>query len=593
MFDIVQKHQRTVQTILLLTIAGFALFGIASYLDFSSDAYLAKVGSHKIYSKDLDRYNAKDTSEKTALLMRLVNNQLLIQASQDDHIVVTDEQLKEAIMQVPDFMTNKKFDLNKYKNFIKYNGISANRIEEIMREQEAIDVWLKFYKNSYFIAPNITNELLDLMSKEITVEQHIISSKDFLDKVEVSQSDIEQYYKNHLNNYKIPARSQISYVEIKPENVVSKIVVNNNDIDDYLKKNPSTAPASQYHAAHILFSVDKNASAKDIEKIKNTAENILKELKTDPNKFAEYAKKYSGDKGSAVNGGDLGFFDPNTMVPEFKAKVITMKTGEISDLVKTQYGFHIIKMIAIKSGDIIQKEEARTKLIDLKAKELIKNIVNGSDISSDSSLSQIAAANNAAISSATVIIGNNNPIEDFNDSNFQQVIVSNHNDTKLHKIFVNDHAYFMVIKEFTPEKQQTINEVKDGIAQLIKLPKAHVLANKYSDEQIKDLNNGKSSLQFNNKMTVSLMSGNKDISQDTIKELFNYNGKYPYYTQTANNSGDTVIYKVSGTSINQKLLDQNKMFMPQLQEQNYMQELALFVNNLKNKYPVNLKLDKV
>jgi hypothetical protein len=64
------------------------------------------------------------------------------------------------------------------------------------------------------------------MSKEITVEQHIISSKDFLDKVEVSQSDIEQYYKNHLNNYKIPARSQISYVEIKPENVVSKIVVN-------------------------------------------------------------------------------------------------------------------------------------------------------------------------------------------------------------------------------------------------------------------------------------------------------------------------------------------------------------------------------
>lgn len=593
MFNVVQRHQKSVQAILLLTIAGFALFGIASYLDFSGDAYIAKVGSHKIYSKDLERYNTKDNNDKTSLVMRLVNNQLLIQASQDNHIAITDDQIKQAIMQVPDFLTNKHFDINKYKNFIKYNGISANRIEDIMREQEAVDLWIKFYKDSYFIAPAINEELLNLMSKELTVEQHVFETKDFLDKTTVSDKEVQDYYKNNINRYKIPAISDISYVEIKPDDLKNTISITDEEVESYLKKNQIVA-TPQYHAAHILFNIGKNATDQEVSTVKHQAEAVLKELKADQNKFAEMAKKYSGDKGSATQGGDLGFFDPNTMVPEFKQKVITMKVGEISDLVKTQFGFHIIKMIAIKPAETIQKEQAKVKLLENKSKDMIKTLVSTTKPDSDTNLAKIANLHSTSVKYGKIVISSSNAMEDFNDSSLQQLIVSNHEDTKkINKIVVNDHAYFIIINKFDPEQQQTLDQVKSHIEDVLKQPKAKNIALKTSNEQIKLLQSNKLSIKFENENKVSLMSGNKDIPQDTIKELFSHGGKAPYFVSGMNNNGDPVIYQVSQITINQQLLEQNKMFMPQLTEQNYMQELALFVNNLKNKYPVTLKLEKI
>ena len=115
----------------------------------------------------------------------------------------------------------------------------------------------------------------------------------------------------------------------------------------------------------------------------------------------------------------------------------------------------------------------------------------------------------------------------------------------------------------------------------------------FAPSEIKKLEQGQSKLIFKDKTTVNLMSGSANITEDTIRQLFNYTGKYPYYIQGVTKKGDNVIYKVNSIAVNQKLLEQNKVFLPQMMQQNYMQQLALLVDNLKNEYSVSLKLNKI
>lgn len=601
MFNIVQKHQKAVQIILLLTMSGFAFFGIANYLNFSSDAYIAKVGSHKIYYKDLEKYDVKNEQEKTHLLMQLVNNQLLITEAQSKQMLIPAKQVQKAIMQIPDFMTNKTFDLDKYKAFIKSNDISATKIEDIVRDQEVVNNWLQFYKNSYFAADEINNELLNLISKEVSLEQNILTATNFLDQVTVTESEINNYYQKHLNNYQLPAYSKISFIKLQVNDVLKNVTINDLDITNYLKDHPDTKlPAPQYHAAHILLAIDSHATAETIQATKKKADDIIEKIRKDPSKFASYAKQYSTDQSSAVNGGDLGFFDANNMVPEFKNKIITMKVGEISEPVKTQFGFHIIKMIAIKDPSLVQKEAIKSKLIKQKAEELLKNIYNNYDINSESNINNIANQYNQTISDTKILINSDNTVADFNNSQFQKIIEDYHNNeinhqtnNKVQKILLNNNAYFFIIQQFQSAEQQPMTAVIDDIKQQIKLPQAFQLANQYGSEEIKKLEQGQSKLIFKDKTTVNLMSGSANITEDTIRQLFNYTGKYPYYIQGVTKKGDNVIYKVNSIAVNQKLLEQNKVFLPQMMQQNYMQQLALLVDNLKNEYSVSLKLNKI
>mgnify|MGYP000284702247 CR=1 FL=1 len=154
MFHLVDKNQKLVKWIMIAVIASFVVWGIGGYLGMSGDdGYLAKVGSHKIYSKDLDQamnQEQQQNNDKMQVLFGLINRQLLLNSFEDNRLTVTKDQLQQEIAKIPAFQTNGQFDLKKYEEFLSQRMISAEQFQEDIKQQILLTEFLDFFKGSYF-----------------------------------------------------------------------------------------------------------------------------------------------------------------------------------------------------------------------------------------------------------------------------------------------------------------------------------------------------------------------------------------------------------------------------------------------------------
>ena len=191
---------------------------------------------------------------------------------------------------------------------------------------------------------------------QIKVAYVVFDPKSFEDKVTVEETDLRTFYQNNQDRYMEPEKREIAYVLLNMEDLEKDIHPGDEEIKRYYDENAAKfAREKQVRAQHILFRVKPDAPEAEVEKIRAEAQKILDEAKKGKD-FAELAKKYSQDEGSAKKGGELGFFTAKQMEPAFSAAAFALKPGEISDLVRTPYGFHIIKSEEIA--------EARTAPLD-------------------------------------------------------------------------------------------------------------------------------------------------------------------------------------------------------------------------------------
>ncbi len=386
MFDFVRKHTRLFQFILLILILpSFAFVGMQGYTSMmdGANAGVASVNGRKITQAEWDaaqrdqaervrRQNptidAKllDSPEaKRQALEGLVTERTLKVAADQQHFTPSPEAVAARFWADPQFAFLRNADGTVNKALLAAQGMTPSIFLERLRQDYALRQVTGPIESSPTVgtaSPKLAFDAL-LQQREVQVQRFDI--KDFAAKLAPTDAEIEAFYKEPANaaKFQLPESAQIQYVVLDIDALKKDVKFTEDDLQTYYKENAARfGVPEERRASHILIKADRSAPAEERAKAKAKAEEILAQVRKNPGDFAALAKKNSQDEGSAANGGDLDFFGRGAMVKEFDAAVYAMKPGEISNLVETDFGYHIIQLTGTRGGDKKPFEAVRAEV---------------------------------------------------------------------------------------------------------------------------------------------------------------------------------------------------------------------------------------
>lgn len=373
MFDFFRSKMKLFMGLLFIPLViGFVLFGVQGYDRFKDgkDA-VAKVGGTEISRQELDNAHRREVERRLAAspnldrallesdaarqatLERMVAERVLSLAAQKQHISTPDQRLVRELAQDPaiaSFRTpDGKLDIKRYEEALRAQGMTPEIYENSLRQDIARRQVLQGVTESALLPAAVAQSALNAYFERREVQVARFAPADFAAKVQVSDADVEAYYKANGAQFQSPEQVDIEYVLLDLDAVARRVSLNEADLRAYYEQNSAKqAQNEQRRASHILLTVPSGASAADKAKIKEKAQALLAELRKAPARFAELAKANSQDPGSASKGGDLDFFTRGTMVKPFEDAAFALEKGQISDLVESEFGFHIIQLTDIR-----------------------------------------------------------------------------------------------------------------------------------------------------------------------------------------------------------------------------------------------------
>ncbi len=313
----------------------------------------------KQYNIKIDRKMIKQFHLKEQVLNSLINRTLLYQEAKKAGIRVSDDEVRDFVITIPAFKVNGVFSKRRYVEVLRYNRIKPAEFEDKVR----FDLTMAKFQNSIADGIIVTNEevkqMYNTFNKKVKLGFIKIPFKDFLSKVSFTDNQLKEYYNKNKEKFRIPEKRDISYIEISKNYFLENYKISDKKLKEYYENHISDFKVpDRIRARHILFRT--NGNKEHDKKALEKAKEVLKKLKNGAN-FIEMAKKYS-EGPSAKNGGDLGYFTRGEMVPAFEKAAFALKKGEISGIVKTRFGYHIIKVIDIQKAHTKTFKEAKLEI---------------------------------------------------------------------------------------------------------------------------------------------------------------------------------------------------------------------------------------
>lgn len=346
-----------------LIIITFALFGIQEYAQGEKKTAVAVVNGEDITATDFlklyhrqkarlqqqfgDMYDqiVKDDQLRDQVLNALIESSVVEQWAKSHNMAITDAELSMVIQSAKVFQKDGKFDQATYENILTRNGLTVGGFEQEQRDFLLENQSRQLTSISQMAPESLFKQLVDLQYQQRKMNYLRIDQKPLMKMAEITQDQMHSYYDKHKQQYVIPQQISIDYVLLSEDELSKKIKVTDDALQAYYQDNKDqfTEP-EQRQASHILIRIDGKTSA---EQALKKVQEIRKQIVAGAD-FAEMAKKYSQDPGSAKLGGDLGLFQQGMMVPAFDKAVFSMKVNEISEPVKTNFGYHLIKLTKIE-----------------------------------------------------------------------------------------------------------------------------------------------------------------------------------------------------------------------------------------------------
>jgi len=395
MFDFVRNNTKIMMGILfLLIIPSFVLFGLEGYSRFNDKgAVVAKVNGNKInqtdwdaaHKREVDRIRASmpnidaklfDTAEaKYATLERLVRDQVISAAAQKLQLVASDTRLARELQQSPAIAALRnadgKLDMERYKQLAASQGMTPEMFEMQVRADLSNRQVIQGVQASAYATSAQTQTAMNAFMQRREVQILNFPAADYLSKITVSDADLQAYYDKNKDKYQSSESAEIEYIVLDIESLRQSITLNEQDLKSYYEQNlQRLSNKEERRASHILITAAKDSPEAEKKIARAKAEELLKLVKAKPASFADIARKNSQDPGSAVKGGDLDFFGRGAMVKAFEDAAFSMKTSDISDLVESEFGYHIIQLTDIKAAKAQSFESMRPSLeADLKKQQ--------------------------------------------------------------------------------------------------------------------------------------------------------------------------------------------------------------------------------
>jgi peptidyl-prolyl cis-trans isomerase D len=551
MFDFAQRNKRTMQIVFALVVLPFAFWGVDSYTRSNkSDNAAATVDGEKIsqqqfanelrqqqdrlreqLGQSLDPAILDSVEMKRSVLDKLVSQRLMLATAHHAKMIATDDAVANVIGGIEAFRVDGKFDKSRYASVLANQGMSTLGFEARIREdllwQQVKDTYLQ---NGY-TSLNVVDNIIRLNEQQRTVSIAPVSFQSFLGKTDVSDDEMKKYYNQNLTEFEIREQAKVEYVKFSVDNLMTNINIDEEESRRYYAEHKSEfGTPEERKASHILFATAGGAKKAEVDAAHTQAEKVLEQVRTTPDKFADLARKYSEDPGSASNGGDLGFFGRGMMTKPFEDAAFTLKPGEISGLVQTDFGFHIIKLTDVKPSSIPPYEKVKSEIVarlkmqkaSAKYAEMAEQFSNTVYEQSDT-LKPAADLTGSKIEQAGWIFNGGETGDIWTAKMLQAVfndeVIKNKRNTAAIEVAPNTLVAARVT-DYKPSAVREFDEVKDAIRAKLKLKQARQLATNQGIEMLSRLKSGdKSNVAWEPAQNITRAKYGS-LSAELVKAIF-------------------------------------------------------------------------
>lgn len=566
-----------VKIILSLIIFSFVFAGVGSYLAGGNDIPAAKVGDQEISRQQLDRayQNERAIMQQQAgevftalmgnpdyvqrfrqnILDRMVNDVLIEQKAAELGLRASDDQIKQAIRNLPEFQRDGRFNNDLYQAGLRRAGYSSEQFAEYMRQQLVRQQLINALQGSEFVLNSELESTYELEAQTRTVRSLTLPVSDFIAKVDVTEQEMKDYYESNTAQFIRPEQVKVAYVELTGEDVAEVAEVTEDEIVEFYEANKAKYGVPERRKVSHILVQGKGTEAKE------KAEAFLSELQNGAD-FNALAQEKSEDTFSAKNGGSLNWIEPGAMDSAFEEAAFALaNTGDISDVVQSNFGFHIIRLDDVTESDLPPLEEKRDEIVaQLKLNKAADGFYKLSSkfakvaFEQDKSLEPAAEAINAevkhteyfALEEAEGLMAN---------SDIQAAITSFDVQEKgLNSELIElapEHVVVLRLEDTKPQAVLPFEDVESTIETTLATQEATQLAQQEAETLLVSLRDGSelsAEYSFSNAQDVGRISADRSVS-DLAFTLAKPDGEAPTYGLTTKDSGDVVLVALDKVNV--------------------------------------------
>ncbi|HSG23825.1 MAG TPA: SurA N-terminal domain-containing protein [Azonexus sp.] len=618
MFDAVRNNKRIVQVFLALIVLPFAFFGLDSYVRSGGGGDdLATIGDIKITQQqfqqalrdqqerlraqmkgELDPKLLDNPEARKAILDDLVDQRLLMLEASKKKMFVSDDTIRRTIGTIDAFKVDGKFSTERYEAALRGQNMTPASFEAQLRQDLTLQQLAGAIGQSGVIPRTVIDRVLAIQTEKREVMEHRLTLDSYLDKVKLADGAAKKFYDENAKQFELPEQAKAEYVVLSMETIGAQLAVSEAEVKAWYDghKDKFLQPEER-RASHILIASEKLGK----DKARAKAEEVLKAVQKNPSSFADLAKKNSDDPGSAEKGGDLGYFGSGMMVKPFEEATLKLKEGEISGIVESDFGFHIIKLTGIHAAKEKPLAEVKGEIeAELKKTASSRKFAEAAETFSNmvyeqaDSLKPVAEKFNLTIKQSDWLDRQakpaNGPLanEKVLAALFTEDSIKNKRNTESVEIAPNTLVAARIV-EHKPASLQPFDGLKANIESLLTRQEAQVLAKKDGESKLEAVKKGEDKLAWGAAKSVSRMDA-RLIPPAAAPAVFKMDtAKLPSYTGVELPGTGYALFKLTKVNAGETLDDARKQAMlTQLGNLSAQEEMRLYLDSLRARYKVQI-----
>ena len=618
MFDAVRNNKKIVQIFLALITLPFAFFGLDSYVRSGGTGEdVAKIGDVKITQQQFqqalrdqqDRLRAQEGGQldpklldnpvaRKAILDDLIDQRLLLLEASKKKMFVSDAAIRQTIGAIDAFKVDGQFSTERYETALRAQGMSPAGFEAQLRQDLTLQQLAGAIGQSGVLSRTVSDRVLAMQTEKREVMEYRLPLDSYLDKVKLADDAAKKFYDENDKQFELPEQARAEYVELSMEAIGAQLAVTEAEVKAWYDGHKDRYQQPEERgASHILIGLEKLGK----DKAKAKAEEVFKAVQKNPASFAELAKKNSDDPGSAEKGGDLGYFGRGMMVKPFEDATLALKEGEISGIVESDFGFHIIKLTGIHAAKEKPLAEVKGEIeAELKKVAGSRKFAEAAEAFSNTvyeqadSLKPVAEKFNLTIKQSDWLGRQAKPVngplanEKLLAALFSDDSIKNKRNTEAVEIAANTLVAARIV-EYKPASLQPFDSVKVNIETLLKRQEAQILAKKEGESKLDAVKKGEDKLVWGAAKSVSRMDS-RLIPPLAVAAVFRMDSaKLPAYTGVELPGMGYALFKLSKVEAGDKLDEARQQAMlTQLGNLMAQEEMRLYLDSLRSRYKVEI-----
>ncbi|MDG6098182.1 peptidylprolyl isomerase [Alteromonas sp. ZYF713] len=612
--------------IIALIVLSFVFAGVSSYVSSSGSSAAAEVNGEPISQQDVERaYQAQRArleaqfgegisalfSDENYLrdfrmnvLDRLIADTLIEQKAKELGMRVSDKQIRDAITAMPEFQTEGSFDNERYLMLLRQNGFQPSDFRDYMRQQMTREQLSRAVQASDFSLPEEVSLAHRLQGQTRNADYLIVDSAPFAASVELSDEEVQAFYDENISRFDTQEKVNLAYVTLAVDDLKADVSVSEEEIEQEYQNNIALYKTTEERrVSHILieFGDDKDAA-------KEKAESLLAEVEQGAD-FAELAEANSADTFSAENGGDLDFITAGMMDPSFDdAAFAISNVGETSEVIETEFGYHIIKLTDMKPVEVTPlaevRDEIEAQLLTDKATDeffALQSEMANLAFEVPDTLEDVAGAVNGKIKETGLVTASAVPaalnVPVVTSKMFDPDFIAEGLNSDVIELS-NDEVAVIRVVGHEPQRTQALDEVRTQILAQLRAQKAQEAAAEWADNVVEQVQAGESpeltigdvTLQWQSKEAIARNS--TELPRNLVDTVFTLSTEEGNNLEVAKlGSGDVGVVRLTAVNMPEALGEEELASLKQQLMTNYSQaNYQSFVDSLRSAADVTVNL---